>query len=92
MYDMDKFNKFNDVLTEKFKEKHISEECPYCHSTDWLLMDWERNGTYIKPAKKIQELGNPFIMLTCANCGSIRFIAPYVLGLLQTEDSENGHQ
>lgn len=82
----DKFENFYANLYSKFAEKGVSDECPYCHSRDWLLMDWERNGTYIKPLKNVSELGNSFMMLTCSNCGNIRFIDPYVLGILEDEE------
>ena len=81
-----KFDKFYSDLYLKFSEKNISEECPYCHKNDWLLMDWERNGTYIKPLEKVAELGNSFIMLTCSNCGNIRLIDPYILGILSENE------
>ena len=82
----DIFNEFQDKLMALFRTKGISEECPYCHKTDWLLMDWNRNGAYIKPERQVHELGGPFIMLTCANCGNIRFIDPYALGLISEGD------
>ncbi len=83
----DKFDEFVSKLLAEFEKRGISEECPYCHKNDWLIMDWSSGGAkYIKPARQVRELGRPFIMLTCPNCGNIRLIDPDILGLAPEDD------
>ena len=95
------FSQFVSKLLQKFEERGISEESPYCHKNDWLIMDWSggSEGIYIKPTKRVLELGVPFVMLTCSNCGNIRFIDPNILGLIHqsasasnTTEKDNGQK
>jgi hypothetical protein len=79
-----RFEEFSSALDVALKSRGVQEGCPYCHHDDWIVM--ERGGDFIFNAEQGSSfnLGIPFIILICKNCGNVRLIEPSVLGFDET--------